>query len=128
MDEGSLKAPTQIESSPVLAFDQTMGVLVQVKAEEIILICRERDDKLKPTMEFVLPIVSQPHSYALYCPNLEIEVNITKETPLSFLMNRFFRNEVLHVMFPLSACQTLHDGLWLFGYYVSCDKHDSYIH
>jgi len=31
-------------------------------------------------------------------------------------------------MFPLSACQTLLIGLWLFDYRMSCKRYDSYKH
>jgi len=60
-------------------------------------------------------------------PFLGIEVNITKEAPLSFSMNNF-QDGVLDVMSPLSVCKTLRGGSWLCDYYDSYDGHDLHKH
>jgi len=72
------------------------------KGKGFILDVEEKKVELKPTLKALLPIVSQPHSCALYCPNLEIKVNIIKETLFTFLMRKL-RNEVLYDMFPIDA-------------------------
>ena len=54
-------------------------VQVETKEEnEITIDLDEKGVESKPTLEAILPVVSQSHSHPLYCPNLEIEVNIIK--------------------------------------------------
>ena len=92
---------------------------------EILLVLEKKEVESMPNLEIMLPVVSQSHSYALHYPNLGIEMNNTKEALFSFSMSRL-RNEVLYGVLPLSACQILLGGLWLFHCYVSYNGHDSY--
>jgi len=78
-----------------------------------------------PNLEVILPIASHSHSYPLHCPSLGIKVNNTKQALFSFSMSKF-RNELLHEILPLSACQTSPSGLWLFDCCGSYNGHDSY--
>jgi len=46
--------------------EKTMDVQVQLKKEKTTLILKEKDDEPKLSLEGMLPIVSQLHSYCLY--------------------------------------------------------------
>jgi len=50
---------------------------------DILLDLKEKEVKLKPHLEVMLHTIPQFHSYALHCPNLGIEVNITRKALLS---------------------------------------------
>ena len=65
---------------------------------------------MKAKLEVVLPVVPQSHSYPLHYPNLGIEMNMTKDALLSFLVIKL-RNEAIYDVFPM-------DGSYLFlGYH-----------
>ena len=95
MDESSLKSPIQMYSLLIPPFEETMEVQVQVKEDKTILTLMEKDDKLKPNLEVMLPIVWQPHCYTFHWLDLGIKVNTTKQALLSFLMRKF-RDEALY--------------------------------
>jgi len=71
----------------------------------------------------VLPSVSQIYSCILHCPNLGVEINITKQALFSFSMSKI-RDNALYGMFSLSACHILFGGSWLIDYVVNCNGHD----
>jgi len=67
-------------------------------ANELISTLKEKKVEIKSTLGVLLPIVYQIHSYALYYPNLEIEVNITKQALFSFSISKT-RDDALYGMF-----------------------------
>jgi len=69
---------------------------------EINLDLKEEELESKFSMEVVLRIIPQSHSYPLHFRNLRIEVNITKEGLLSFQMIKL-RNKATHDMFSIDA-------------------------
>jgi len=94
---------------------------------EIIFYLKEKKVEQKSTLEVVLLIIPQSHSYPLHCPNFGIEANIIKQAHFLFVMSKF-RNEVLYGIFPFSASHVLLIGSWMFDCCVSYSGHDSYKH
>ena len=64
---------------------------------------KEKEVESNPNLEVILPIFPQSHSYPLHCPNLGIEVNITKEALRLFSMSKL-SNEAIYDVFPKDAC------------------------
>ena len=71
----------------------------------------------------MLPNVPQIHACALHCPNLVVEVNITKQALLSFSMSKI-RDEPLYWSFYLSACHALFSRSWLIDYGLNYKGYD----
>jgi len=61
----------------------------------IILVIKEKEVKSKLALKVVLPIVPQSNPYLLHCPNLGIEVHISKEALLLFSMCKL-RNKAIY--------------------------------
>ena len=78
----------------------------------------EKKIESRSTLEVELPIISQGNSYALHCPNLGIEINITKQTLFPFSISKI-RNKALYGMFSLNAYDTLFGGSWLLDHGVN---------
>jgi len=68
--------------------------MVQEEAQEE----NEKEVEPKPTLEVVLPNVSQIQSCAIHCPNLKIQVNITEQTLFSLSISKI-RYETLYGLF-----------------------------
>ena len=84
----------------------------------------EKEVESKSTLEVELCIISQAHSYALLCPNMGAEVNITKRALFLFSISKI-RDEALCGKFSFSACHTLFGRAWLVGYSVNCKGYNS---
>jgi len=86
-EEELLKEEYIITQEKIKIQEQEVSTIIQEEANEdseTIFDLEEENVKSKSNLGFELQIVSQTHSYTLHCPNLKIEVNITKQALLSF--------------------------------------------